>query len=137
MTQRNGAATVAEAMSSGAIDAPPQTPLLAIAAQMAERRVHCVIVDGLARGPSGSEELVWGIVSDRDLLSAAAAGRLDATAAELAVTEIVTSEPIEQAVRLMAQHECTHLVVVSDDAQPIGVISSLDVAGALARTTVS
>ena len=136
MTQPNGTVTVGEVMSSGVIDAAPQTPLLAIAAQMAERGVHCVVVDGLTRGRAGSEELVWGIVSDTDLISAAAAGRLGASAGEVAATQIVTiapSEPIEQAVRLMAQHECTHLVVVSGDGEPVGVLSSLDVAAALSR----
>jgi CBS domain-containing protein len=141
MTQPNGTVSVGEVMSNGVIDAAPQTPLLAVAAQMAERGVHCVVVDGLARGRGGSEELAWGIVSDRDLISAAAAGRLGASAGEVAATEIVTispSEPIEQAVRLMAQHECTHLIVVSDDGEPVGVIASLDVAAALAKTgTVS
>ena len=34
----------------------------------------------------------------------------------------------------MADHECTHLIVVSPDAgEAVGVLSSLDVAGALAR----
>jgi CBS domain-containing protein len=137
MTQPNGTVTVGDVMSNGVIDAAPQTSLLAIAAQMAERGVHCVVVDGLARGPAGSEKLVWGIVSDMDLISAAAAGRIGASAGEVAATEIVTispSEPIEQAVRLMARHECTHLVVVSNDGEPVGVVSSLDVAGALAKT---
>lgn len=139
MTRHDTTITVADVMTTGAIDAAPQTPLLEVAARMAERRVHCVIVDGLARGRRGAEELVWGIVSDLDLLSAVAAGRLDASAGEMAATEIVTiepSEPIEQAARLMAQHECTHLVVVSDDARPVGVLSSLDIAGALSHATV-
>jgi CBS domain-containing protein len=31
----------------------------------------------------------------------------------------------------MAEHECTHLLVVSAEGRPVGVISSLGIAGAL------
>lgn len=126
---------VGEVMRRGVISAPPQTPLEEIAAQMAGAGVHCVVVEGLARGRDRQEELVWGIVSDLDLIKAAAAGRGDVSAGEIAATEIVTvevSDTIEQALRLMAEHECTHLIVISPEGEPAGVISSLDVAGALA-----
>jgi CBS domain-containing protein len=129
---------VGAVMHRGVINVPPQTPLIEAAAEMARSRVHCVVVEGLARGPQQQEELVWGIVSDLDLMRALAAGRLDASAGEMAATEIVTveeSESVEQASRLMAEHECTHLIVVapgSPEPEPVGVISSLDVAAALA-----
>jgi CBS domain-containing protein len=135
MTHVNRKVTVEDVMTRGVVDAAPQTPLHELAAKMAEHGVHCVVVDGLARGLGGSEKLVWGIVSDMDLIAAAASGRAGVSAGELAATEIVTvapSEPVEQAVRLMAQHECPHVIVVSGDGQPVGVVSSLDVAEALA-----
>ncbi len=126
---------VADAMHHGVINTPPQTPLEEVAAQMTHHRVHCVVVEGLARGRSRQEELVWGIVSDLDLIKALATGRDGLSAGDIAATEIVTvedSESVEQALRLMAEHECTHLVVVSpQEGEPVGVISSLDVAGAL------
>jgi len=127
--------TVSDAMHRGVIDTPPQTSLVEVAAQMARNRVHCVVVEGLARGRNRQEELVWGIVSDLDLIKALATGRDGLSAGDIAATEIVTvedSESVEQALRLMAEHECTHLVVVSpQEGEPVGVISSLDVAGAL------
>jgi len=125
---------VGEVMHRGVINTPPQTPLEEIAVQMASNSVHCVIVEGLARGRDRQEELVWGIVSDLDLIKAAAAGRGGVSAGEIAATEIVTveiSDSVEQALQLMAEHECTHLVVISPEGEPAGVISSLDVAGAL------
>jgi CBS domain-containing protein len=128
---------VSEVMHCGVINTPPQTPLEEVAAQMAGHRVHCVVVEGLARGRDQQEELVWGTVSDLDLIKAVAAGRRDASAGEIAATEIVTvdaSDSVEEVVRLMAEHECSHLVVVSPErGEPVGVISSLDVAGALNR----
>lgn len=139
MAPSTSAATdVGEVMTHGVINAPPQASLHELAAQMTSNRVHCVVVEGLARVHGGQEQLVWGIVSDLDLIKAVVDGRKAVSAGEIAATEIVTaeaSESIEQAARLMAEHECAHLIVVSgDDGRPIGVVSSLDVAAAIARS---
>ena len=102
---------------------------------MAEQSVHCVVVDGVARGPHNHERLVWGIVSDLDLMRAAGTGRLDAEVGQVTASQIITVNPdenIERAAQIMAEHDCSHLVVVSPDGvEPLGVISSLDVARAL------
>jgi CBS domain-containing protein len=128
---------VGAVMHHGVINIPPQSTLEEAAREMAHNRVHCVVVDGLARGADSHEQLVWGILSDLDLMRAVAAGRLDVSAGELAASEIVTVDPqdtIEHVAQLMAEHDNTHMVVVSPDTgRPAGVISSLDVAGALAR----
>lgn len=127
---------VGEAMHRGVISVPPQTPVLEAAARMHGERVHCVVVQGLTRSVGGQEELVWGILSDVDLMKAAAAGLLDASAGAIAATEILTVEeddPVELASRIMAEHERTHLVVVSRAGEPVGVLSTLDIAGVLAR----
>jgi len=122
---------VSAVMHSGVIDLPPQATIQEAAAEMAAHRVHCVVVEGLARGRDRQETLVWGILSDLDLMKAIASERFDADAGDLAATEIVTveeSETIERAAQLMADHDCTHLVVVAPSGAPVGVISSLDVA---------
>jgi CBS domain-containing protein len=130
------AITVTTVMHHGVINTPPQTSLAEAAAQMAHHCVHCLVVTGLARGPHRDERLVWGILSDLDLMKAATAGDLDAPVGDHAATEITAIDPqdtVEHAAQLMAEHECTHLVVVSPESgEPIGVISSLDIAGALA-----
>ncbi len=130
--------TVGDVMHAGLINTPPQTPIAEVAAEMARHSVHCVVVDGLARGRDRQETRVWGILSDLDLMKALAAERPDASAPEFASTEIVTVDPsdrIEEVARLMAEHECTHLVVVSPQGgEPVGVISSLDVASWLTRS---
>jgi CBS domain-containing protein len=124
-------------MHHGVISTPPQTQLSDVAAQMAENDVHCVVVEGLARTRGDQEALVWGILSDLDLVRAIAARRLDSNAGEFAATEIVTVEStgnVEDVAPLMAEHECTHLIVVSPQSgDPVGVVSSLDVERALAR----
>jgi CBS domain-containing protein len=51
-------------------------------------------------------------------------------------TSFLFSEPedaLERAAQLMAEHDVTHLVVVQPHSgQPVGIVSALDVAGALA-----
>lgn len=129
--------TAGEAMHRGVITTAPQTPVQELTKLMANHRVHCVVVEGLARGRDiQEEELVWGIVSDLDLIKTLAAGRGELSAGDVAASEIITvqeSEPIEHVMQLMAEHECTHLVVISREGEPTGVISTLDVAGALAE----
>ncbi len=127
--------TAGAVMHQGVIDCPPQTPMVDVAAQMAHHCVHSVVVRGLARGPHGSERLIWGIVSDLDLMRAAAAGEMQRSAGELAGSAVLTVSPdddIATAARIMAENDCSHLVVVSPAGEPVGVVSSLDVAGALA-----
>jgi CBS domain-containing protein len=56
------------------------------------------------------------------------------TAGEIAVAEPVTVEPslpLDEAIRLMDEHETAHLIV-ADGGRPVGVLSMLDVAGILA-----
>jgi CBS domain-containing protein len=97
--------------------------------------VHGVAVLGIE--PGEHERFVWGIVSDLDVVRAAqAAGTDGVTAKEIAATEPVTvdaSESLATAARVMQEHDVHHLVVVSGrDPRPIGILSSLDVAGVVA-----
>ena len=127
---------VVDAMHPGVIACPFETPLRTVARMMATYRVHAVVV--LAREgdelPGGT---LWGVVSDTDLLQAPQDADFDeGTAHTLAMTPALTiasKEPVTRAVQLMIEHEVSHLIVVDRHAQrPIGVISTLDVARALA-----
>lgn len=127
---------VSDVMHRGVINRPPQTPLTDVAAAMAENGVHSVVIEGLAGRPGREEELVWGIVSDLDLMRAAAAGEMDAEVDRLAATEIVTidsDESVQRAAQLMSEHDIAHLIVVAPiSGEPVGVVSTLDVAALLA-----
>jgi CBS domain-containing protein len=122
-------ATVLDAMRMGIVSCPPDTPLREVARIMATYRIHCVVV---ARTTDGKP---LGIVADVDVAAAAASSR-DAVAGVLARTEPVTVSPedsLDHAAQLMAEHEVTHLVVVQPHSgHPVGVLSALDIAGALA-----
>ena len=125
-------ATVADAMHVGIVTCAPDAPLATVARIMASHHVHCVAVLGL-RAHNG-EHLVWGTISDLDVTRAAWSG--DASdAGTLAVTPAVAVEattPLAAAVELMFEHGVTHLVVTDANARPIGVLSTLDVAGIVA-----
>lgn len=74
---------------------------------MATYRIHCVVVTEVAED-----------------------------AGTLARTEPITvhaEDSLEHAAQLMAEHEVTHLMVVQPRSRhPVGVLSALDIAGALA-----
>ena len=125
-------ATVSDAMRSGVISCPPQTPLKTVARMMADNHVHSIVV---IRPRSDSGEKPWGIVSDLDLVQAGG-GADDRTAGETCATEVVSvgpDETLDRAARLMVEHHTSHLIVVDPRLHdPVGVLSTLDVAGIMA-----
>jgi CBS domain-containing protein len=127
-------ATVVDVMRPGVMSCAPDAPLITVAQTMATHHVHSVVVGGMTRDDAGGEHLIWGLVSDMDIVHAAESGVEGRTAAEAARTEVVTVEPatpLTDAARLMSQHGTAHLVVMSG-GHPAGIVSSLDIAAALA-----
>jgi CBS domain-containing protein len=130
---------VIDVMHPGVIACPVETPLRTVARMMASYRVHAIIViahegDEL---PSGT---LWGVISDAGLIRAAESADFEEqTAASLAATPaltVATVDPLERAVQLMVEHEVSHLIVVERRSmRPIGVVSTLDIARALAGYT--
>ena len=121
-------------MRRGIISCGPDTDLTTVARLMASNHVHAVVVSGTEASPHGGEHLSWGLVTALDLVAVVLprVGAQDAGA--LASTEIVTveaREPLEAAAQLMLEHQLTHLTVISE-ARPVGVVSTLDVAGCIA-----
>src|SRR5215831_12359967 len=129
------AATVGDAMSHGVISCPPETPLRVVARMMATFAVHAIFVFDYEDEDDDAQQL-WAVVSDLDLV---AATRLDLdtlTAGASAVTPLVSvaaDRSIGEAGSLMAQYGIAHLAVTDPDSRrPIGVISTLDIARAIA-----
>ena len=127
-------ATVADAMRTGVMSCPPDVPATTVARMMATHHIHSVVVEGVHNDPIHGERLTWGVVSDMDLLRGARAAIDEMTAGDIAITELVTVEPslpLDEAVRLMAEHDTAHLIV-AERGRPIGVLSTLDIAAVLA-----
>lgn len=121
---------VAKLMTRGIISCDPTTPLEEVAMLMAEHRVHAVVVNDVP----GSGEVDWSIVSDLDLVGAFGtptkrdAGHVAATPA-MTISE---SDSLERAAQLMREYSATHLIVVdTENGRPSGIISTLDLAGAV------
>ena len=122
-------ATVGDAMRPWILSCDPDTPLVTVAQRMAGEHVHAIIVlaDHGDRRP-------YAVLTDRDLLRVA--DRVEElTAGEIAAQTILEAragEPLSEAARRMAGNNATHAVVVDErSGRPVGVLSTLDVAGIL------
>jgi CBS domain-containing protein len=127
---------VIDVMHPGVISCPADTSLRTVARMMASYRVHAIVVVADEPGELTGDG-VWGVISDGDLVRASRAPDFDElTARALAATPaltVTTVEPLAKAVQLMVEHEISHLVVVERrSGKPVGVMSTLDVARALA-----
>ncbi len=124
---------VADVMRPGILTCPPQTPLREVARLMATRRVHCVLVK--REGPE--IPATFAVLSDLDLARVTGDGALDdVTAGDIAGSPLITvssDETLQHVAGVMARHACTHLLVVGRGAvAPLGVLSTLDIAAAIA-----
>lgn len=123
-------ARVRDAMRPWVLTCDPATPLVTAAQRMAGEHVHALVV--LAGG--GATRRPWAVLSDRDLLRCA--GRIDElTAGEAATGELLEAHPDDPLAELagrMAKRGIAHALVVDDaDDRPVGVVSTLDIAGIL------
>ncbi len=125
---------VGDVIAPGIVSCSPESSARDVAELMAAKGIHCVVVIDMLEAEGGVRG--WGVISDLDLASVAV-GELDRiTAAEIAATEPVevkATDSLEHASRQMVEHQVTHVLVAhGDPAQPIGVLSTLDLARALA-----
>jgi CBS domain-containing protein len=126
-------AHVEDVMRAGLVTCAPQTDLVSVARIMAANHIHAVVVTGV-EPVRGGERLTWGLLTALDLVSSTLPGYEGADAGDLASTEIVaveTGEALDHAAQLMVEHQLTHLMVVAG-GEPVGTLSTLDVAGCLA-----
>lgn len=124
---------VADAMHAGVVTCTRDAPLRDLARMLVEHRIHCVAIPVI----EGTGISTWAIVSDLDLVGAAAAGSLEGrTAGDIAAGEALTisdDDLLDRAAQLLSEHQVSHLVVVgAATGRPVGVLSTLDVAGLLA-----
>ena len=127
--------TIGAVMHPGVITCLPDAPLSELAGVMADLRVHCIAVVGAGRRPDGDEHLIWGLVSDMDVLHASYRGEPNSSAGGLAATAplaLIESAGLDRAAALMVEHDATHVVAVHRSGTPSGVVSTLDVLRILA-----
>ena len=122
-------ARVEDAMHPGVTTCPPETPLRDVARTFASEHIHCLVVPRPART---GERPTWGLITGLGLV--AAAFDAEGTAGDIAIGPVTvgSEDRLDRAAQLMVEHQVEHLIVVgAADGRPVGVLSSLDVAGAM------
>lgn len=124
-------ARVSDAMRHELISCPGEATLRDAARLMCTKHVHMVVVSD----PTGASAL--GVLTDAILLDAL----LDAQLAERPLSECARSDPptissdapLRQAAERMREHNVAHLLVRdAHSGHPVGVLSTLDIAGIVA-----
>ena len=126
-------ARVEHVMRRGVLTCPPETGIRAVAEMMAANHVHALVVTGFGDGGPGRDG--WAVISDLDLMNAMRGEAEDEpTAGDVAKRPVVVtaSDSASHAAQLMCEHGTSHLIVVDEEARPAGVVSTLDLAAALA-----
>ncbi len=119
--------TVQDVMTPNPTAVTPETPAREAARIMKTEDTGILpIVEG---------DRVVGVVTDRDLaLRVVAEGRgAETPVAEIASKDLVTIDPqqsLEEAARLMAEHQVRRLPVVEEDGRLVGILSQKDLADA-------
>ena len=118
---------VRDVMHSGIVFCAPVAPLADVARVLVERRTHSVMVwrDGNMT-----------FVTDMDVVAAAVAGGPRPTAGELASSSgglalVPADATLDRAAALLVETAVGHVVAVDGDGAPVGVLSTLDIVGAL------
>ena len=131
---------VGDVMHDGIISCTPQTTLRNAARMLSTYRVHALVVFPRHEADTG-HVASWSVLSDLDLIEAAAEHDLDSTTVgEVAgspVRCVQPDEPLANAVLTMATNRLTHVIVLDRrTSRPVGILSALDVARALAGAVV-
>lgn len=122
---------VGDAMHPSVVTCPPDVAVWIVAQCMAEHRVHCVAVAGVASSGPHSGHYSWGLVSDMEIVHAVHRDALTEPAASIAASAppaVNEDDTVAAAARLMVDDDAAHVVVVGRAGLPCGMISTLDVA---------
>jgi CBS domain-containing protein len=117
--------TVRDAMTSKPRTIEASTQILEAARYMRDENVGSL--------PIVENGKLIGILTDRDIAIRAVAEGRDgsATAGEIASKDVVTIDPqqsLDEAVRLMADHQVRRLPVCEEDGRLVGILAQADVA---------
>ncbi|HEY7621178.1 MAG TPA: CBS domain-containing protein [Solirubrobacteraceae bacterium] len=126
---------MADAMHPGILSCDGDATLTEVARIMSTHHVHCIVVKGAAEDEA-EEAPLWGIISDFDLVRAGLRPDAPDSAAAIAqrpVTSVETTAALRDAAELMMTKRTGHVVAVNPQtAHPVGILSTLDIAGVLA-----
>jgi CBS domain-containing protein len=117
-------ARVSDAMNGAIVTCSRDAGLREMGRLMASRHIHSLVI-------SLGDPARWALVSDVSIAQSAI-DRPDATAEDLAVpaTGISAQATLSRAIEVMRDQRTSHLIVTdTENGQPTGMISALDIAG--------
>lgn len=128
---------VREATTSEIVTCTAEVPLAEVAALMAEHLIHSVVVLAPPAGADPADPAdAWSVLTDLDLVAAADRADEVAGAGTLAASPRVSVHPddsLAAAALAMAENAVSHVLVVEPGAvAPVGIVSALDIARAMA-----
>ncbi len=132
------AVLVRDAMTSPIVTCTPDVPIEEVAELMAHNRIHSVVVLQPATDDAAPAHRRWGVLSDLDLVTAVpwGAGVPGSGAGAVAASPQVvvrSDETLAAAAAMMGEYRTAHLLVTEEGVdEPVGILSALDVARALA-----
>ena len=116
--------TVADVMTSNPTSVQPTAKVQEAARIMRDEDVGIV--------PITEGDRLVGTVTDRDIaIRVVAEGKDPTSVSDIASKNLVTvdpQQPLDEALRLMAQHQVRRLPVVEEDGKLIGIVAQADVA---------
>jgi CBS domain-containing protein len=115
-------------------DVMTRNPCVIDADQPAAHAAKMMRDENVGLAPIVEGEKLVGMLTDRDIAIKVAAEGKDpqsTTVREIASTRLITLDPdqnIDEAMRLMAQHQVRRLPIVEEDGRLVGVIAQADIA---------
>jgi CBS domain-containing protein len=128
-------ARVGDAMHPRVLTCDPQTTMVTVAQRMASEHVHAIVVLRESVDAAGAiGRRPWGIITDRDVLRCADVIE-DRVADDVAMGGVLFVHPDDRLTDVAARmldRQTSHAVVVDPRTdRPVGVLSTLDIAGIL------
>ncbi|HTI32812.1 MAG TPA: CBS domain-containing protein [Miltoncostaea sp.] len=134
-------ARVRDVMTAEIVTCTADVPLAEVADLMVGHRIHSVIVLAPPVPDPLATDLQWSVLSDLDLVAAVPWGEPGAGAGTIAAsprTVVRADDSLAAAALAMAENATAHVLVVEGDgSEPVGILSALDVARALAPETTA
>jgi CBS domain-containing protein len=129
-------ARVGDAMTAEIVTCTSDVPLAEVADLMVAHRIHSVVLLAPPAADPLGEVAEWSVLSDIDLVAAAPWVDALAGAGAIAASPRVVVRPddsLAAAALAMAENATAHVLVVGDAGdEPVGILSALDVARAMA-----
>ena len=127
---------VRDVMTAEIVTCTPDVPLAEVADLMVANRIHSVVVLAPPAGDPRDGAAEWSVLCDLDLVAAAPWTDALAGAGTIAASPRVVVHPddsLAAAALAMAENATAHVLVVGDAGdEPLGILSALDVARAMA-----